>query len=93
MHISLVQCRPPINGILKCPGEATTAVVGDTCMFSCKRGFNLQGQTSGRCLANQSWSGGNPICLASGGSYVTCYITCVCVAPILCLIAYCCTLC
>ena len=80
MHISLVQCRPPINGILKCPGEATTAVVGDTCMFSCKRGFNLQGQTSGTCLANQSWSGGNPKCLASGGSYVACYIkTCVCV--------------
>ena len=52
--ISLVQCRPPINGILKCPNGANTAVFGDTCTFSCKPGFNLQGQSTGMCLANSS---------------------------------------
>ena len=63
--ISLVQCPPPINGLLNCPNGTITGAYRDTCTFSCKRGFELQGQASGTCLANQQWSGGNPICSAS----------------------------
>ena len=78
--VSLVQCRPPINGILKCPNEANTAVFGDTCTFSCKQGFNLQGQSTGTCLANGRWSGGNPICLVSGGLlHIIFRHVCICV--------------
>ena len=62
---SLVECHPPINGVLSCPNGTTTGAYRDTCTFSCKKGFELQGQASGTCLANQQWSGGNPICSAS----------------------------
>ena len=34
----------------------------DTCTFSCNAGYELQGSNNGTCLANQSWSGGDPIC-------------------------------
>ena len=68
VFISLVQCYPPINGIVNCPNRATIGVVGDTCTFSCKQGFTLQGPTSVTCLGNQSWSG-NPICVGSEGLY------------------------
>ena len=36
----------------------------DTCTFSCNGGYELQGPNNGTCLANQSWSGGDPICVA-----------------------------
>ena len=36
----------------------------DTCTFSCNAGYELQGSNNGTCLANQSWSGGDPICVA-----------------------------
>ena len=35
----------------------------DTCTFSCNGGYELQGSNSGTCLANQSWSRGDPICV------------------------------
>ena len=35
----------------------------DTCTFSCNAGYELQGSNNGTCLANQSWSGGDPICV------------------------------
>ena len=35
----------------------------DTCTFSCNGGYELQGSNGGTCLANQSWSGGDPICV------------------------------
>ena len=34
------------------------------CTFSCNAGYELQGSNNGTCLANQSWSGGDPICVA-----------------------------
>ena len=39
-------------------------MVGDTCTFSCNAGYELQRSNNGMCLANQSWSGGDPICVA-----------------------------
>ena len=53
-----------MNGNLQCPKGATTAVFEDTCTFSCNAGYELQGSNNGTCLANQSWSGGDPICVA-----------------------------
>jgi len=38
-------------------------VFEDTCTFSCNGGYELQGSNSGTCLANQSWSEGDPICV------------------------------
>ena len=51
-----------MNGTLQCPNETTTGVFEDTCTFSCNAGYELQGSNNGTCLANQSWSGGDPIC-------------------------------
>ena len=60
--IHTVQCNDLINGILQCPIENTTGFFGDICTFTCSPGYELQGPANGTCLANQSWSGGNPIC-------------------------------
>ena len=35
----------------------------DTCTFSCDGGYELQGSNNGTCLADQSWSEGDPICV------------------------------
>ena len=53
-----------MNGTLQCSNGATTGVFEDTCTFSCNAGYELQGSNNGTCLANQSWSGGDPICVA-----------------------------
>ncbi|XP_065899401.1 uncharacterized protein [Dysidea avara] len=58
-----VECPAPNNGILSCPNGATTGVFEDTCTFSCDSGYELQGPSSVTCLADQSWSGGDPICV------------------------------
>ena len=50
--------------ILQYPNGPTTGVFEDTCTFSCNVGYELQGSNNGTCLANQSWSGGDPICVA-----------------------------
>ena len=63
--ISLVQCHPLMNGILNCSNGTTIGAFGDTCTFSCSAGYKLQGPTKGTCLANQSWSGGDPTCVVS----------------------------
>ena len=59
-----VQCHDLENGILQCPNGAATGVFEDTCTFSCNAGYELQGSNNGTCLANQSWSEGDPICVA-----------------------------
>ena len=53
-----------VNGTLQCPNGATTGVFENTCIFSCNAGYELQGPNNGTCLVNQSWSGGDPICVA-----------------------------
>ncbi|XP_065896410.1 P-selectin-like [Dysidea avara] len=58
-----VQCPPLTNGTLQCPNKTTTGVFEDTCTFSCNGGYELQGSNNGTCLADQSWSGGDPICV------------------------------
>ncbi|XP_065899762.1 sushi, von Willebrand factor type A, EGF and pentraxin domain-containing protein 1-like isoform X2 [Dysidea avara] len=58
-----VQCPPLTNGTLQCPNETTTGVFEDTCTFSCNGGYELQGSNNGTCLADQSWSGGDPTCV------------------------------
>ena len=58
-----VQCPDLINGILQCADEPTIGVFEDTCTFSCNPGYVLQGPSNRTCLANQSWSDGNPVCL------------------------------
>ena len=55
--------------MLRCPN--TTALFKDTCTFSCNAGYELQGSNNGTCLANQSWSGGDPICKPLRCSNVT----------------------
>ena len=66
-----VQCDELVNGILRCPNGATTGEFEDTCKFSCNAGYELQGSNNGTCLANGSWSGGNPICEPLSCSDVT----------------------
>ena len=58
----LAQCPAPKNGNFQCPNGPATSLIGDTCTFSCNAGYELQGSNNGTCLANQSWSGGDPIC-------------------------------
>ena len=57
------QCPAPTNGNFQCPNGAATSLIEDTCTFSCNAGYKLQGSNNGTCLANQSWSGGDPICV------------------------------
>ena len=64
LFITIVRCPTLMNGVLQCPNGATTGVFEDTCTFSCNAGYELQGSNNRTCLANQSWSGGNPICVA-----------------------------
>ena len=63
MSIPTVQCPPLTNGTLQCTNGTTTGVFEDTCTFSCNGGYELQGSNSGTCLADQSWSEGDPICV------------------------------
>ena len=60
----IVQCSAPTNGSLRCRNGATTGMFGDTCIFSCNAGYELQGSNNGTCLANQSWSRRDLICVA-----------------------------
>ena len=53
-----------MNGTLQCPNGTTIGVFEDTCTFFCNTGYELQGSNNGTCLVNQSWSGGDPICVA-----------------------------
>ena len=71
MFSLLVQCPSIMNGNLQCPNEATIGVFEDTCTFSCNAGYELQGSNDGTCLADQSWSGGDSICVALNCSDVT----------------------
>ncbi|XP_065899134.1 uncharacterized protein [Dysidea avara] len=57
-------CPSPTGAVLECPNGATNGVFEDTCTFSCNPGYVLQGSNSRMCLADQSWSGGDPICAA-----------------------------
>ena len=54
--------QPNIN--LSCLNGTTAGVLEDFCSFSCTEGYELQGSNNGTCLANGSWSGGDPICVA-----------------------------
>ena len=62
--ILTVQCSDLLDVIIQCPNGATTGVFEDTYTFSCNVGYELQGPNNGTCLANGSWSGGDPICVA-----------------------------
>ena len=63
LYFTVVQCPSVTNGTLQCPNETTTGVFEDTCTFSCNGGYELQGSSSGMCMADQSWSGGLPSCV------------------------------
>ena len=63
-HVAIVQCPDLTNGTLQCQNGTTTGVFEDTCTFSCNAGYELQGPNNGTCLANGSWSGGDPTCVA-----------------------------
>ena len=66
-----VRCPTLMNGVIQCPNGATIGMFEDTCTFSCNAGYELQGSNNGTCLANQSWSVGDPICVALNCSDVT----------------------
>ena len=50
-----------MNVLLQCPNGGT-ALYGDTCIFSCNPGYELQGSDNRTCLANQAWSTQLPSC-------------------------------
>ena len=58
-----VPCPISVNVIFHCPNVTTIGVFEDTCTFFCNAGYELQGYNNGTCLVNQSWSGGDPICV------------------------------
>ena len=58
-----VHCPTLTNGNLQCLNGSTSRQFRDICMFSCNPGYELQGSNNGTCLANNSWSGGDPICV------------------------------
>ena len=58
----LAQCLAPTNVNFQCPNG--TSLIGDTCTFSCNAGYEIKGPNYRTCLANQSWSGEDPICVA-----------------------------
>ena len=59
----------PNNGTINCfLGDDGVASYEDTCTFSCDSGYELQGSDSRMCLADQIWSGGDPICAAQNCS-------------------------
>ncbi|XP_065915238.1 P-selectin-like [Dysidea avara] len=60
---TVVQCPQLMNGELHCPNGTSTAVFEDTCTFSCSAGYELQGSNNGTCLADKSWSEGDPKCV------------------------------
>ena len=67
----IVQCHNLVNGILQCPNGTNTGKFENTCTFLCNPGYELQGPTNGTCLANQSWSEGDPMCEALSCSNFT----------------------
>ena len=60
LSLQTVRCHDLVNGTFECPN----GVFENICTFSCNAGYELQGPNNGTCLANQSWSGGDPICVA-----------------------------
>ena len=58
------ECLTPTNGNFQCSNGTTTILIGESCTFSCSAGYELQGSNNRTCLANQSWSEGDPICVA-----------------------------
>ena len=59
--LNTVQCQQLLNGNVDCV-NGSVGVYEDSCTFSCNAGYELQGSNNGTCLANQSWSRGDPIC-------------------------------
>ncbi|XP_078610885.1 E-selectin-like [Branchiostoma floridae x Branchiostoma japonicum] len=58
----VVQCpalTPPDNGSLSTTG---VSYYNDEVMFTCNQGYELEGASSVRCQANQTWSSSVPTC-------------------------------
>ena len=53
-----MSCPALINEHFLCQNGS----IGDICKYSCNAGYELRGPNNSTCLANQSWSGGDPIC-------------------------------
>ena len=64
IYFLTVQCPTLMNGNFQCLNESINRQFRDTCIFSCNAGYELQGSNNKSCLANQSWSGGDPMCLS-----------------------------
>ena len=58
-----MSCATQANVNYLCPNGTTTGVLGNFCTFTCTEGHELQGSNNGTCLANGSWSQGNPSCV------------------------------
>ena len=52
-----------MNVNFNCLNGTTTGVFEDFCTFACNESYELQGPSNGSCLANGSWSEGNPTCV------------------------------
>ena len=76
LYVILAQCSAPTNGNFECPNGAATSLIGDSCTFSCNAGYELQGSKNGTCLANQSWSGGDPICVLICPTLLNAHVEC-----------------
>ena len=58
-----MSCTTQINVNFHCQNGTATGVFEDFCTFTCSAGYGLQGPNNGTCLANGSWSEGNPACV------------------------------
>ena len=60
-----MRCRELEDGSIRCLNGSTVGFFGDTCAFTCNDGYVLQGgPVVEECLADGSWSGENPECVA-----------------------------
>ncbi|XP_067651812.1 uncharacterized protein [Haliotis asinina] len=61
IHVSVVRCPrplPPANVAMKCEG----LVYGDTCRYSCSKGYEMVGTASSKCGLNGRMSSSAPTC-------------------------------
>ena len=54
----------PTNGAVTVNGRRT----GDTAVYSCEAGFELNGDMIRTCMSNSEWSGEAPSCMSNPGN-------------------------
>lgn len=62
---------PPLND--PDGGEITVNgfTTGDTAVYSCNGGFEMNGNTTRTCMSNSKWTGRPPTCQSTSGNELT----------------------